>query len=78
MAGRASPFTGMDPYLETPYGWGSVHGRLIYAICDQLAELVAPHYVVRTEERVYLTQPGERDREPLEPDVYVLREQTAT
>jgi hypothetical protein len=67
-----SPFPGMDPYLEDSAEWGSVHTRLITAIGDQLAPLVAPHFIVRFEQRVYLLDPDE-DRAMIEPDVYLVQ-----
>ncbi len=39
-----SPFPGMDPFLEEPTRWRSVHTRLINAISDQLAGMVAPRF----------------------------------
>lgn len=67
-----SPFPGMDPYLEDSAEWASVHTRLITAVGDQLAPLVAPHFIVRFEQRVYLLDPDE-DRAMLEPDVYLVQ-----
>jgi hypothetical protein len=52
-----SPFPGMDPWLEDPAGWPDVHLRLIASIGDSLAAAVSPRYVVRIEERVYVTDP---------------------
>ena len=55
----ASPFPGMDPYLEHPELWPDVHNRLIAAIGDHLGPLLAPRYVARIEERTYVVEPGE-------------------
>ena len=46
----ASPFPGMDPYLER--FWGDVHSRLVTYACDQIQErlpvdLIAEEYEVR-------------------------------
>ncbi len=67
-----SPFPGMDPYLENPAGWPDVHHRLMTTIADHLTVVVSPHFYVRIEERVYLTNP-EQDRgyPALIPDVTV-------
>ena len=57
------PFPGMDPFLEEPGEWSDVHSRLITAISDALAARVAPDYIVRIEQRVYVTaadDPGAR------------------
>ena len=50
----ASPFPGMDPYLEHPSLWPDVHNRLIAALADDLSERVAPRYYVGLERRTYL------------------------
>jgi len=53
-----SPFPGMDPYLEDPIGWPGVHHLLLSSIHELLASAVGPSYVVRVEERVYVTDPS--------------------
>lgn len=71
-----SPFPGMDPFLEKPAKWSSVHTRLINAISDQLADTLAPDFYVEIEERVTLTlvsDPGVRQH--IEPDIYLVRGQ---
>lgn len=55
----ASPFPGMDPYLEHPSLWPDVHNRLITAIADALAPQVAPDYYVRLERRAFLVAPDD-------------------
>lgn len=54
-----TPFPGMDPYLEHPALWPDVHDRLIAAIADTLAPLVAPRYYVGLERRTYLLKPDD-------------------
>ncbi|MGB3693621.1 MAG: DUF4058 family protein [Spirulinaceae cyanobacterium] len=49
----ASPFPGMDPYLEHPNFWPEVHSRLIVAIADALVPQVRPKYKVAIEKRIY-------------------------
>lgn len=68
----SSPFPGMDPFLESPIGWGGVHSRLINSISDYLAELVSPNFIVDIEERVYITTLGDPEKWPIVPDVYVV------
>ncbi len=68
-----SPFPGMDPYLEDPAGWPDVHSRLITAISETLAARVAPDYVVRIEQRVYVVDAGDPGRQLLIPDVHLVR-----
>jgi Protein of unknown function (DUF4058) len=48
-----SPFPGMDPYLELPSGWPSVHFSLIAELQRALRPLVRPRYFVLVEERLF-------------------------
>jgi len=64
-----SPFPGMDPYLENPAWWPSVHQRLITYIGDVLSSLMPSHYVVNIGERVYVLKPEQW----IYPDVVVLQ-----
>src|SRR3954453_17075124 len=50
-----SPFPGMDPYLEYPGLWPDVHLTLISGYRDFLAPQLRPKYVVRVEERTYIS-----------------------
>ncbi|MEM8603995.1 MAG: DUF4058 family protein [Cyanobacteria bacterium P01_H01_bin.121] len=56
----ASPFPGMDPYLEHPDFWAEFHSRLIVAIADELMPQIRPNYEVAIEKRIYELEP-ERD-----------------
>ena len=67
------PFPGMDPYLEDPAEWPDVHSRLITAISEALAARVAPDYVVRIEQRVYVVDAGDPGRQLFIPDVHLVR-----
>ena len=58
-----SPFPGMDPYLEYPPFWPSVHHNLIHYIQADLQPQLLPRYVVSIEERVFL-EPVGQDRIP--------------
>jgi hypothetical protein len=69
---KASPYPGMDPFLEDSAEWPGLHARLIVALSDQLAEAVAPDFVVAIEQRVYILAPD--DRQQIVPDVYLVRE----
>jgi hypothetical protein len=66
----ASPFPGMDPYLESRQLWRDVHHALIVAMRDTLAAQVAPDYYVAVEEEIYLVEP-QRATLVGEPDVLV-------
>lgn len=66
------PFPGMDPYLEEPSEWPDVHSRLITAISDALAAVIAPAFIVRIEQRVYITSIDDSSRQPIVPDLYLV------
>jgi hypothetical protein len=53
------PFPGMNPYLEQPAFWSSVHSRLIVAIADTVAPQILPNYYIEVETRTY----SEADRD---------------
>ncbi len=53
----ASPFPGMDPYLEQSAFWSSFHTRLIVALADTLAPMIRPQYYVEVETRTYRDTP---------------------
>lgn len=74
----ASPFPGMDPYLEDPAGWPGVHLLLLGTLHEHLAAAVGPGYVVRIEERVYVTDPvADVGYAALVPDLFVTRRDAA-
>ncbi|MEO0768902.1 MAG: DUF4058 family protein [Cyanobacteria bacterium J06649_4] len=47
------PFPGMNPYLEHPDLWPTVHQRFIVALADTLDRELPPIYQVRLQERHY-------------------------
>ncbi len=50
----ASPFPGMDPYLENPALWPGLHALLISSVAMALGPQVAPRYYVAVEQRTYI------------------------
>ncbi|NJP09147.1 MAG: DUF4058 family protein [Leptolyngbyaceae cyanobacterium RU_5_1] len=46
-------FPGMNPYLEHPDRWSTVHNRLIVALADLLTPQLLPTYQVDIEKRIY-------------------------
>src|SRR5438876_5561917 len=66
-----SPFSGMDPYLETPALWPDVHHELISEIRAALNPRLRPRYVARVELRVYISDDDDPGRQALVPDVRV-------
>lgn len=47
------PFPGMNPYLEHPDLWPTVHQRFVGALADMLKQHLPPAYQVRLQERRY-------------------------
>src|SRR2546421_9119074 len=48
-----SPFPGMDPYLEDPGIWPSVHPAILIYLREALSTLLPPPYWLAVETRVY-------------------------
>jgi hypothetical protein len=69
----ASPFPGMDPYIEACNLWGDFHNALIAELHRLLSVAVPQGYVVRTGERSYisLVESEEKKERHFEPDVIV-------
>jgi hypothetical protein len=59
----------MDPYLEHPALWPSLHARLIVEFARQLNPLILPRYVASVEDRVFI----EDTDQARTPDVWVQR-----
>jgi Protein of unknown function (DUF4058) len=56
-----SPFPGMDPYLENPALWSDVHHNLITECQGLLGAQLRPKYVVKIEERVYISDESDEE-----------------
>jgi hypothetical protein len=69
----ASPFPGMDPYLEEPATWTGVHAAILAALFEQLGPAVRPKYAVRFEERVFITGDDDPGYRPVIPDVRIVQ-----
>lgn len=57
-----SPFPGMNPYLEQDDVWHDFHEAFLPQLRDQIAGNVAPHYIVKIDEHVYIHEPPAVDR----------------
>src|ERR1700730_9352383 len=66
----ASPFPGMDPYLEAH--WRDVHASLIIYARDALQSVLPGSLRARVEEQVLLETPQGLSDHPLFPDVRVV------
>jgi hypothetical protein len=58
----ASPFPGMDPYLEEPIQWQSFHTAFIGKAADVLNSALPRRYVARVEERCVIAETGQEIR----------------
>lgn len=68
----ASPFPGMDPYLENPETWSGFHGLFLAQVVEHLFRPLRPRYVLRYEERVYVTGEDDPAYRWIVPDVRVV------
>ena len=69
----ASPFPGMDPYLERADLWPDFHNTFIVVAREQLATRLRPNFFVGIEERVYICDEADPAREVIIPDIGVIR-----
>lgn len=67
----ASPFPGMDPYLENPALWAGVHDGLIYTLSVELNACLPEGYYSRRQARLYVA----RDERDIVPDVAAFHQQ---
>ena len=68
-----SPFPGMDPYLEAPELWPDVHHELMSVMRRNLNNALRPRYVVRIEDRVYVSDESDPGRRVIVPDVRIAK-----
>ena len=67
-----SPFPGMNPYLEQDDAWHDFHQAFLPELRRQIAGQLAPHYIVKIDEHVYIHEPPDDGRAFLgRPDVFV-------
>lgn len=69
----ASPFPGMDPYIEASGLWLDFHNHFVERVFDQLADMAPERYLVRTGERSYLVlvESEGKEKHQFLPDVSV-------
>jgi hypothetical protein len=68
----ASPFPGMDPYLESPDIWPGFYNLLAGEILRQLNPLITPKYYADIEVHVVLEEIGIATRHSIYPDTAIL------
>lgn len=72
----ASPFPGMDPYLESPDIWSDLHSSVIPLLRNQLNSQIAPTYLAELNTQIVIER-MEDDKRRIGgaiPDVAVTRE----
>ncbi len=73
----ASPFPGMNPYLEHPQLWPEVHNRLIIAIANAIESNLSRKYRVAIEKRTYTSLPEDSIIVGI-PDISVISKKSNT
>lgn len=58
----ASPFPGMDPYLESPDIWADVHGTVVPLLRNQLNAQIAPKYLAELNTQIVIERMEENER----------------
>src|SRR5258707_330744 len=58
----ASPFPGMDPYLEDPDIWPGFHTTLYVEMMGDLNKVLPPGYLAKIDRHVWLHEPEARNR----------------
>lgn len=76
----ASPFPGMDPYLEAPDLWEDVHIRLVNIFAEQLAPQLAPNYLAELDTKLVIEHIEDEDlkNSGALPDVAVTQPKNST
>src|SRR5271155_197911 len=67
----ASPFPGMDPYLEISGDWRDFQTRFLNGCADALADQLPENYVARIEEQFQNLELPEETEERRLPDVSI-------
>ena len=58
----ASPFPGMNPYVERASVWHDFHERWIPLAADLISAQVLPRYFVRIDEQRFIHEPSAEER----------------
>jgi hypothetical protein len=66
----ANPFPGMNPFLEWPARWPSIHDRFITYLADTIDALLPENYSADINERIYVANPPK----DMYPDVFVVKQ----
>jgi hypothetical protein len=69
----ASPFPGMDPYLEISGDWRDFHARVLNACADLLSDRLPEGYIARIEEEFHILEYPQETSQRRFPDVSISR-----
>jgi hypothetical protein len=69
----ASPFLGMDPYLEDNEIWSGFHHRLADEVADQLNAIIGPKYYAEIEAQTVVEEISLGRRTAMVPDTAVFQ-----
>jgi hypothetical protein len=69
----ASPFPGMDPYLEDPAFWPDFHIEFTSVLRNALRQGLPANYEARLDEQIKLIDVSAESQKEIKPDVAVLR-----
>lgn len=70
----ASPFPGMDPYLEDSEIWSGFHHRLADEIADQLNAIIGPKYYAEIEAQTVVEEISLGRRTAMIPDTAIFQQ----
>jgi hypothetical protein len=70
----ASPFPGVDPYVESPAFWKDFHGRFINSLSEVIFDTLPDNYVAMIEEDVLLLEPALPRGRQVTPGVLVAQD----
>jgi hypothetical protein len=70
----ASPFPGMDPYLEDPAYWSDFHASFLYQMRDFINERLPDNYDARLGEKVNLVETSPDQIKLIEPDLSLTQD----
>jgi Uma2 family endonuclease len=68
----ASPFPGIDPYLESHHLWEGFHARFVPYFCDALNDVLPENYVAELGAHFHLMELTGREAKQVLPDVAVV------
>ncbi len=74
----ASPFPGMDPFLEDPAFWLDFHNTFVNYWREAIADALPEAYEAGIDERVYLVETDPDVRKLIKPDVGILGSELST